>query len=157
MPFVSMEMLLLPVARMAGMPGIIRRARAMAAWPEVVGPQLADKTEAIGIREDVLIVKVQDPAWAHELSYLKEDLIERLKRRMRGTPPKDIRFVTGSLTPKTGPKKFIPVDLSDIKVPKEEVQRRMDDQAKKSDPKLRKLLETLIADAYRLDKHRHGN
>ena len=151
----GMEAILGKVAFSAKVPGIIRRGRVMAAWPDVVGDKLAEKTEPVSLRDDVLTVRVEDPAWAHELTYMKDDLLDRLKRKMKGRPPKDIRFVTGSVKPFLRPvKKKIP--LGRIRIDPKRVQNSMDEEALKGKDALKKLLESLITDTYRLQKYLDG-
>lgn len=47
-------------------------------WPQVVGPELATRIRAVAVRESELIVHVEDPAWASQISWLEETLMERI-------------------------------------------------------------------------------
>lgn len=49
-----------------------------ARWPEVVGEGLAAHTKPLSMRDGVLLVAVDDPAWAPELRFLEPRLLERL-------------------------------------------------------------------------------
>ncbi len=47
-------------------------------WEEVVGPQLAGHCRPSGIDGTTLLLTVEDPAWASELRWLEEPLLERI-------------------------------------------------------------------------------
>jgi predicted nucleic acid-binding Zn ribbon protein len=65
--------------------GLARRLeeqRAIQAWPEVVGPAIAEQTRAAGIREGVMFVDVASNVWLQELGLLREGIIERLNAHL---------------------------------------------------------------------------
>ena len=45
-------------------------------WEDIVGPDLASKISAIAIKGSELIVRVDDPAWASQISWLENQLLE---------------------------------------------------------------------------------
>jgi predicted nucleic acid-binding Zn ribbon protein len=47
-------------------------------WPELVGPQVASQAEPRSLRDGVLVVAVEDPAWATQLRYLEAELLTRI-------------------------------------------------------------------------------
>jgi predicted nucleic acid-binding Zn ribbon protein len=47
-------------------------------WPEVVGPELAAHTEPVGVRDEVLVVHADDPAYGERLAWAERRLVERL-------------------------------------------------------------------------------
>lgn len=121
-------------------------------WSKVVGHTLADKTEPLSIRDDVLLVKVSDPSWAHELTYLKEEMLDNLNRAMKGKPIRDIRFITGSVR-SFDIKKKRRIDISHIEIDPEKISRSMDEKALRGKRKLKKLFKELITSSYRLRKY----
>ena len=43
-------------------------------WPDIVGPSVAAHSRPLTLRDGVLTVAVDDPAWAVQLTYLEADL-----------------------------------------------------------------------------------
>ena len=130
-------------ARAIGKPWLFRRAKVWGAWTKAVGEQINAKSEPIGLKDDVLWVRVEDPAWAHELGYRKDEILEKMKRLLDVRPPSDIRFVSGSIRQpevQTTPK----IDLKGIRVSQKEVDRCIDEESFKKQPELEKVFRTLI-------------
>ncbi len=49
-----------------------------AAWPDLVGPALAAHSRPRALREGVLSVLADGPAWAGQMRYLDQVLVERI-------------------------------------------------------------------------------
>ena len=47
-------------------------------WVEAVGPQVAEHVRPLKLDERVLVVEVDDPAWATQVKFLTPTIIERL-------------------------------------------------------------------------------
>jgi predicted nucleic acid-binding Zn ribbon protein len=47
-------------------------------WPDAVGEQVASQASPISLRDGVLVVGVDDPAWATQLRFLEGELLTRL-------------------------------------------------------------------------------
>ncbi len=58
--------------------------RALALWAEAAGPDIARRTAPSRFIEGVLYVDVESPAWASQLTFMREILIERLNERLGG-------------------------------------------------------------------------
>lgn len=68
-------------------------ARVISAWPAVVGPEIARHTQGFALRDDrELVVFVDGPAWANELSLMAEDLMLRLNEHLGEKTVRTIRF-----------------------------------------------------------------
>ncbi len=52
-------------------------ARVHEHWAEIVGPQLAEHTEAVRLHGGVLVVRARTPAWATQVRYLAGAVQER--------------------------------------------------------------------------------
>jgi predicted nucleic acid-binding Zn ribbon protein len=74
---------------------VLREARALTLWPEVVGPQLAAATRAENVREGVLSVVTRTSSWAFELTFHKERILKALNARLGRGTVRDIRFRVG--------------------------------------------------------------
>jgi len=49
-------------------------------WPDVVGGALARHSRVRSVRDGECVVEVDGPAWATQLRYLENDLVERAAR-----------------------------------------------------------------------------
>ncbi len=49
-------------------------------WEEIVGAQLAGHARPRSLRDGVLVVAVEDPAWATQLRFLEAELVGRISR-----------------------------------------------------------------------------
>ena len=52
--------------------------RAILAWPEIVGPALAERTRPLRVHAGRLEVAVPAAVWRTQLSFMQQDLTERL-------------------------------------------------------------------------------
>jgi predicted nucleic acid-binding Zn ribbon protein len=83
----------------------IRTHTAPVVWAEIVGAEIAAATTAEAVRGEVLFVRVKSNVWANELTFLKQDILDRLNRRLGGKTLSDIRFkISGrALKPRATP------------------------------------------------------
>lgn len=61
-------------------------------WREVTGAEIDARTNCVGIKEGVLLVKVGNSIWAQQLSFLRYEFIKGLNQKMGTELVKDIRF-----------------------------------------------------------------
>lgn len=66
-----------------------------AAWKDIVGDFVAQHTAPEGIKRNVLIIRLTQPAIHHTLMMRKADLLKRLQQRFGVKTIKDIRFQHG--------------------------------------------------------------
>ena len=64
-------------------------------WDGVVGRRVAKHARPSQISKGVLIVKVTDSVWLHELEFMAETIREGINRALQGTAVKKIRFKVG--------------------------------------------------------------
>ncbi|HTM19225.1 MAG TPA: DUF721 domain-containing protein [Kofleriaceae bacterium] len=70
--------------------------RIAAEWARLVGPRIAARSWPGGVRDGVLVVRVANSAWLHELAFLEADLVARLRADLGPSFAADkIRFVLG--------------------------------------------------------------
>jgi predicted nucleic acid-binding Zn ribbon protein len=62
------------------------------AWPSLVGEKLAGATECTRVEQGVLYVRVASSPWRQELSFMKQCLLDKIKRETDCTTIKDIVF-----------------------------------------------------------------
>ncbi|WP_412061378.1 DUF721 domain-containing protein [Rubrivirga sp. IMCC45206] len=67
-------------------------ARAVEAWPAVVGEDIAKQSEQIWMRHGVLHVKVRSAAWRHQLQFQREAWRDRMNEHLGGVVVDDVVF-----------------------------------------------------------------
>ena len=68
-------------------------AQIAAAWPEIVGPQLAGNTRPAHLENKILLVYVSHPAWIMELrGPMTAEILRRLQAKFGATDLKNLRF-----------------------------------------------------------------
>jgi predicted nucleic acid-binding Zn ribbon protein len=70
------------VARSLGGPDAERLGGLFAGWADIVGTQLAAHADPLSLADGVLVVGVEDPAWATQLRFLEADLLGRLREAL---------------------------------------------------------------------------
>ncbi len=61
-------------------------------WPKVVGDFLARRTQPVDIISGTLIVEVDSGPWAHQLTLMKRDIIDKANQAL-DVELRDIRFL----------------------------------------------------------------
>lgn len=108
--------------------------RLMKMWPEVVGENIARRTEVQSLKFHTAVVKVSGAMWIQELNLMKAQILARLAEALGDDSVRDIRFVHGRLSRRERPKlRAVPraarhsIELPELK-----------------DPELRRAFESLI-------------
>src|SRR5438132_440082 len=66
------------VARRLGRPSMVPLANLLAKWHDAVGEAVAAHVRPVAIRDDVLVVDVDQPIWHTQLGFLEADLLGRV-------------------------------------------------------------------------------
>ncbi|HUI91229.1 MAG TPA: DUF721 domain-containing protein [Chitinivibrionales bacterium] len=66
--------------------GVVRR------WPELVGKKVASVTECSRVENGVLFVRVASAPWRQEISFVKQHLLDSIKKETPCTTIRDIVF-----------------------------------------------------------------
>lgn len=64
-------------------------------WEDIVGPEIAAHAEPTSLREGVLRVRTDSPAWATEITYLVADLRARINAAVGESAVKEIKVWSG--------------------------------------------------------------
>ncbi|SJZ79607.1 DUF721 domain-containing protein [Selenihalanaerobacter shriftii] len=123
-------------------------------WPEVIGKELVKYTKASYINKGILFVKVNSSTWAHQLLFLKKDLIEKLNNKLDEEIVKDIRFKVGSTNTnnKLNSKRKESFDLDVIDLTEKEISKIEDDLKNISDPEMKEKFYSLMIKDKKLNK-----
>lgn len=79
-----------------GTPDITTVTSIIDQWEEIVGSDLATKISAVAISGSELIVRVDDPAWASQISWLENQLLDKITRLVGEEKITSIRVRTTS-------------------------------------------------------------
>jgi hypothetical protein len=79
-----------------GTPGGLALLRA--AWPNAVGPELAQRTEVTGIDRGTLRVRVPDARWRQGLFRMRHRILARLRETAGPAAPDRLGFVEGPVS-----------------------------------------------------------
>jgi predicted nucleic acid-binding Zn ribbon protein len=66
-------------------------------WRKAVGKKIARHTQAVSLRRERLVVNVDNPGWAYELSLKKKSLLNTLNRQAKECRVCEIQFRLGKL------------------------------------------------------------
>jgi len=72
--------------------------RLIAAWPRIVGPQIAAHASPRDVRAKTLWVVVDSSTWLHQLTLLKPLLLAKLGPHTGKAEVRDVRFVIGDVS-----------------------------------------------------------
>lgn len=71
---------------------ICRDNQALLQWPALVGEKIAAESACERVDNGVLYVRVPAASWRQELSYMKPDIIKKIRAEISGTSIHDIVF-----------------------------------------------------------------
>jgi predicted nucleic acid-binding Zn ribbon protein len=63
------------VMRHLGSPAVETVASVFDRWPDLVGEQVASRARPVSLRDGVLVVGVDDPAWATQIRFLEAQVL----------------------------------------------------------------------------------
>ena len=135
------------------------QAGAMALWPEIVGPLVAEKTAPVEVRGGVLFVRTASSTWMAELTAgFRHIYLEALQARLGPNAITDIRFLPPPLPRRSGRRsQAAPEEAAAVPRPQPTAQEVQDARHMVSgveEDHLRALLERLVAVQKALDRVR---
>jgi hypothetical protein len=68
-------------------------------WRRAVGPQIASQTHPDTLKRGVLFVRVSAPVWLHQLQFMKEEILDRIKVLNESEEVRNLRFCIGEIPP----------------------------------------------------------
>jgi predicted nucleic acid-binding Zn ribbon protein len=111
--------------------GIVRLVKA---WPEIVGEQIARRTEIASLKFHLATVKVSGAMWIQELSLMTPQILERIRAHLGDDVVHELRFVRGAISRRKPPR------LRTVaRAPRHSIQL-----PELKDPELRRAFESLI-------------
>ena len=83
------------LSRRLGLPDPSKAGVVWGRWEELVGAEIAGHARPSSLREGVLRVRADSPAWAHELGYLREEIQARVNAGLDHPVVTEVRVYTG--------------------------------------------------------------
>jgi predicted nucleic acid-binding Zn ribbon protein len=77
----------------AGLAKGVAQNTAIQAWPEIVGPAVAQNTIVESVEHGILNVRASTSTWRQELLFKKEDILIKLNKQIGKNTIKDIQFL----------------------------------------------------------------
>ena len=77
----------------AGIENALKQESAVFLWKEVVGRKVSKAAKAEKVDKGTLIVKTDSAVWRQELQMQKEQLIEKINKKIGSESIKEIRFI----------------------------------------------------------------
>jgi predicted nucleic acid-binding Zn ribbon protein len=84
--------LLESVLKTHGYLSVCREHEVMHKWSSIVGERVAAVSRCTGVKEGVLFVHVRSAPWRQEISFMKGEILERIRAQTRCTSIVDIVF-----------------------------------------------------------------
>ncbi|MDH3998759.1 MAG: DUF721 domain-containing protein [Desulfuromonadales bacterium] len=79
----------------------LKQYQAIIIWEEVVGPQIAARTKPVRIRDGVMEINVDQPAWMQQLQLMKPKILTRLNDALKdGGKITDLYLKRGKVPPR---------------------------------------------------------
>jgi predicted nucleic acid-binding Zn ribbon protein len=105
---------LLPAATgRLGIPSPEATGRLWSAWKDIVGPAVAAHAEPTSLREGVLRVRADSPAWATEIGYLADEIRNRANTVTGRALVSEVRVWTGPRSTLSAPASAASPKVSD--------------------------------------------
>lgn len=67
--------------------------RVISEWPQVVGKPMADSTRAVWWQDGAFHVELTSPAWKHELTYRRQELVRTINTYIGRNICNDVKIV----------------------------------------------------------------
>jgi hypothetical protein len=83
------------LSRRLGLPEPSKAGAVWGRWEELVGAEIAGHARPSSLREGILRVRADSPAWAHELGYLREEIQARVNAALDQPVVTEVRVYTG--------------------------------------------------------------
>lgn len=132
----------------------LRQGRALVVWEKVVGPQIAGHTRPHKLRDGILEVGVDQPAWMQQLQLMKPQILRKLNAELGDMPVREIFLKRGKLAPRPVAAPDPGLSWRQVTLDKGEQERLTQLVALIENPELRAEMARLLSKQLRLNKAR---
>ncbi|AGB40043.1 putative RNA-binding protein containing Zn ribbon [Halobacteroides halobius DSM 5150] len=146
----SIKKLLDDTLNKLGLSRRLKEEKVLNLWSQLIGDKIGAHTQAKYINCGVLFVTVDNSTWAHQLLFMKKNLIQKINQKMGQQIVKEIRFQVGKLN-KEAVQDFSDSDpLEDIELTSNELNKLQEITNQVEDSEIRdKFFNLLINDQKR--------
>ncbi len=81
----------------SGLSRRIQEQKILDSWEKAVGEIVAERTQPMRVKNQVLQVKVSNSVWMQQLQFMKEMIIQRLHEEIKNNFLRDLRFFVGEI------------------------------------------------------------
>jgi predicted nucleic acid-binding Zn ribbon protein len=92
MSFTSLKQVLESVLKEHKLTADIDAYRIFTVWEEIAGPMVAKHSRPARLNGNILYVEVDDPIWLSQLRYMKQDMLQKIDRRIKPGVFKDLKL-----------------------------------------------------------------
>ncbi|MEJ2470866.1 MAG: DUF721 domain-containing protein [Desulfuromonadales bacterium] len=130
----------------------VEQYQALIVWNDVVGPQIAAHTRPTRIRDGVLDVNVDHPAWMQQLQLMKPKILHQLNKAIGKSQLKDIYLKRGTIKAQTATPTAPPPAWKAVRLDEQEKRQVTELISTIDDPELRVEMENFLQKQMRLIK-----
>lgn len=91
----SIDDLLEQTLKNLGISKKVKKTQVINTWPRVIGEEIKEHTEAKYFDRGTLFVNVDNSSWAHQLLFMKQNLINKINEKLKEELLHEIRFKVG--------------------------------------------------------------
>ena len=92
-------------------------------WDDVVGENISIRTAPLAFRKGCLKITVSDHGWLQQLQFMKEDIKEKLNKKLGRDLVESIYFQIGIVAKKAAPVARVIEEMKKVSLPAEEVKK----------------------------------
>lgn len=90
--FTKVSELLPAILKKIGLARRLEEREILALWEDVVGEEIAARTQAVKFSRGVLYIQVTHGAWMQELHFMEQEILRKLADKLPGANIQKIRF-----------------------------------------------------------------
>lgn len=135
-----------------GLDDRLQQYRALVIWETVVGPQIAARTRPVRIRDGILEINVDQPAWMQQLQLMKPKILARLNAELGKASIRDLYLKRGRVDQRSGQTPELPPAWRTVQLDNGERQQVSGLLTVITDPELRTEMERFLIKQMRLLK-----
>ena len=92
MSFTSLKQILESVLKEHKLTSNIDAYSIFSVWDEIAGPTVANHSRPVRLHGDTVYVEVDDPIWLSQLRYMKQDILQKIDRRIKPGVLRDLKL-----------------------------------------------------------------
>ena len=154
----SIKDLLNKALRQLGISKKVKKTQLLNTWSKVIGKDIKEHTEAKYFDRGTLFVNVDNSSWAHQLLFMKQNLIKKLNNKLDEELVTEIRFKVGHISNQDYENKTNQdSEIKKVELNSEEETKLQQTASSINDDNLRNKFCNLLRESKKTDKWRKNN